>query len=92
MEVPLPPADRAMLETLSEIAGPEGEIEAARLMVPVNPLKLLNVIVEEPEEPAVMAKLLGLAVKAKSGCEVTMTETVTVLNTPVRLLPIARTE
>ena len=92
MEVPLPPADRAMLETLSETAGPEGEIEAARLMVPVNPLKLLNVIVEEPEEPAVMAKLLGLAVKAKSGCEVTMTETVTVLNTPVRLLPIARTE
>ncbi len=92
MEVPLPPADRAMLETLSEIAGPDGDIEAARLMVPVNPPKLLKVIVEKPEEPAVMAKLLGLAVKAKSGCEVTMTETVTVLNTPVRLLPIARTE
>ncbi len=92
MEVPLPPADRAMLETLSEIAGPEGEIEAARLMVPVNPLKLLNVIVEEPEEPAVMAKLLGLAVKAKSGCEDTMTETVTVLNTPVTLLPTTKTE
>ena len=92
MEVPLPPADRAMLETLSEIAGPEGEMEAARLMVPVNPPRLLKVIVEKPEEPAVMAKLLGLAVKAKSGCEVTMTETVTVLNTPVRLLPIARTE
>jgi len=81
-----------MLETLSEIAGPDGDIEAARLMVPVNPPKLLKVIVEKPEEPAVMAKLLGLAVKAKSGCEVTMTETVTVLNTPVRLLPIARTE
>ena len=92
MEVPLPPADTAMLETLSEIAGPDGDIEAARLMVPVNPPKLLKVIVEKPEEPAVMAKLLGLAVKAKSGCEVTMTETVTVLNTPVRLLPIARTE
>ena len=92
MEVPLPPADRVMLETLSETAGPEGDIEAARLMVPVNPPKLLKVIVEKPEEPAVMAKLLGLAVKAKSGCEVTMTETVTVLNTPVRLLPIARTE
>jgi len=92
VEVPLPPADRAMLETLSEIAGPEGEMEAARLMVPVNPPRLLKVIVEKPEEPAVMAKLLGLAVKAKSGCEVTMTETVTVLNTPVRLLPIARTE
>ncbi len=81
-----------MLETLSEIAGPEGEIEAARLMVPVNPLKLLNVIVEEPEEPAVMAKLPGLAVKAKSGCEDTMTETVTVLNTPVTLLPTTKTE
>ena len=92
MEVPLPPADRAMLETLSEIAGPEGEMEAARLMVPVNPPRLLKVIVEKPEEPAVMAKLLGLAVKAKSGCEVTMTETVTVLNTPVTLLPITRTE
>ncbi len=81
-----------MLETLSEIAGPDGDIEAARLMVPVNPPKLLKVIVEKPEEPAVMARLLGLAVKAKSGCEDTMTETVTVLNTPVTLLPITRTE
>jgi len=39
-----------------------------------------------------MAKLLGLAVKAKSGCEDTMTETVTVLNTPVTLLPTTKTE
>ena len=92
MEVPLPPADRVILETLSEIAGPKEDIEAARPMVPANPPKLLKVIVEKPEEPAVMAKLLGLAVKAKSGCEVTMTETVTVLNTPVTLLPITRTE
>jgi len=81
-----------MLETLSETAGPEGDIEAARLMVPVNPPKLLKVMVEEPEEPAVMARLLGLAVKAKSGCEDTMTETVTVLNTPVTLLPTTKTE
>jgi len=92
VEVPLPPADRVLLETLSETAGPEGDIEAARLMVPVNPPKLLKVMVEEPEEPAVMARLLGLAVKAKSGCEDTMTETVTVLNTPVTLLPTTKIE
>ncbi len=56
-----------MIEALSEIAGPEGDIEAARLMVPVNPFTLLSVSVEAPEEPAVMAKLLGFADIIKSG-------------------------
>jgi len=79
VDVPLPPVDRVTLETLSEIAGPEGDIEAAKLMVPLNPFKLLSVIVEEPEEPAVMVKLLGLAVRIKSGWEEGLTVTVIVI-------------
>jgi hypothetical protein len=79
VEVPLPPRDRVTLETLSEIAGPEGDIEAARLMVPLNPFKLLSVIVEEPEEPAVMVKLLGPAVMTKSGWGEGLTVTVRVI-------------
>ena len=67
MEVPLPPADSVTLGPLSEMTGPEGEIEAPRLMVPVNPFTLLSVSVEAPDEPAVMAKLLGFADIMKSG-------------------------
>ena len=66
-----------MLEALSEIAGPEGDMEAARLMVPVNPFKPLRVIVEAPEEPAVMVRLLGLAFMMKSGRGEGLTVTVT---------------
>jgi hypothetical protein len=77
VEVPLPPAARVMLGALSEIVGPGGDTEAARLMVPLNPFKLLRVIVEAPEEPAVMVRLLGLTVKAKSGCGEGLTVTVT---------------
>lgn len=76
MVVPLPPAGRVMLEELSEIAGPEGDIEAARLIAPVNPFKLVTVIVEAPEEPAVMLKPLGLLVIAKLGWGEGLTVTV----------------
>ncbi len=77
LEVPLPPADRVMLGALSEIAGPEGDIEAARLTVPANPFTLVSVSVDTPEEPVVIDKLLGLAVIAKSGCGEGLTITVT---------------
>jgi hypothetical protein len=76
--VPLPPADRLTLEALSESVGPEGDIEVARLMVPVNPLRLVRAIVEVAEEPAWRVKLLGLEVMAKSGCGGGFTVTVTV--------------
>lgn len=56
-----------MLEALNETAGPVGDIEAARLMLPVNPFKLITASVELPEEPAGIVKLLGLTVIAKSG-------------------------
>jgi len=65
-KAPLCPADNVMLEALREIAGPDGEIEAARFMVPANPFTLLKVTVEAADEPTVMVRLLGLADTVKS--------------------------
>jgi hypothetical protein len=76
-DVPAPPPDRVMLGKLSDILGPEGEIEAAKLMVPLNPFRLISVIVEAPEDPAGMVRLLRLAVMAKSGCGEGLTVTAT---------------
>ena len=79
-DVPAPPPDRVMLGKLSDILGPDGAIEAAKLMVPLNPFKLISVIVEALEEPAGIVRLLKLAVMAKSGCGegLTVTATLTV--------------
>ena len=55
------------LEALIEAVGPEGDTEAARLIVPANPFRLTRVIVEVPVEPAGRVRLLGLEVTAKSG-------------------------
>jgi len=92
VEVPLPPAERAILVVLSEIAGPAGDIEAARLIVPLNPFRLTRAIVELPEEPAGRVMLVGLTVMAKSGFGGELTITVRVAgwdNDP--LVPIATT-
>ncbi len=67
MEVPLPPADSVTLGPLSEMAGPEGEIEAPRLMVPEKPAMLVTVSVDVAEEPAVIVILIGFADITKSG-------------------------
>jgi len=67
---------------------PTGEDESVRLTVPVNPLRLVKVAVEVAEEPCTMLRLLGLAVREKSGSgtPLTLTEIVNVWN-DVPLIP-----
>jgi hypothetical protein len=68
IEVPVPPAVSVMLAALSEKVGPllrTGERVAVRLAVPENPLRLVSVIVDVPEEPFAMDRLVGLAAMLK---------------------------
>lgn len=80
VDVPTPPADRVTLEALREVVGPEGDMTADKLMVPLNPFKLERMIVELLEVPAGMIKLVGLENAPKSpprgGLTVTVTMTV----------------
>src|SRR5260370_10206703 len=57
------------LETLKVRVGPVGLTAAVRATVPAKLLTLVIVMVDEAEEPALMLRLLGLAVIAKSGAE-----------------------
>ena len=47
--------------------GPAGVTVAYKSTVPVKLLKLVTVTVDVPEEPAVTVRLLGLALRPKSG-------------------------
>jgi hypothetical protein len=47
--------------------GPDGEETADRLIVPVNPPRLVSVIVEVVEDPGVVDMDAGFAVTLKSG-------------------------
>jgi len=47
--------------------GQRGGGDVERDTVPLKPLRLVSVIVEVPEEPAMMVRLEGVAVIAKSG-------------------------
>jgi hypothetical protein len=49
--VPVPPAERVTEPEPSEAVALDVDIVGARLMVPVNPDRLVRVIVEVPEEP-----------------------------------------
>ncbi len=51
VELPTPLAARVTVEGLMLARGPEGEIWVDRLIVPVNPLRVLRPIVDEPDEP-----------------------------------------
>ena len=44
-------AGKGILVELKEIAGPLGETAAVSMTVPVNPLRLANVIVADVDEP-----------------------------------------
>jgi hypothetical protein len=61
VEVPVPPEERMIDAWLNEAEGPLGETEAAMLTLPVNPPRLVRVIVDVPEAPGVNARPLGLA-------------------------------
>jgi len=75
VEVPEPPEESVTLEVLSDaVRLPDDEV-AVRVIVPVNPPRLVMPMVELPVVPTSMFTLDGLAVKEKSG---TFTVTVAV--------------
>jgi hypothetical protein len=77
VELPAPLEARAIVAGLRFALGPEGETEADRLMVPEYPLKLDRLMVEVPDLPWTMVRVVGLAPMEKSGDGgfVTVTET-----------------
>ncbi len=72
-----PPTERVRLDELRVAPGPP-EVLDPRITVPANPLTLLIVIVEVPEEPAGMVIEFGPAEMSKFGAAVTVTSTVAV--------------
>ncbi len=52
---------------LSVAEGPLGETVAVRLTLPEKPLRLVRVIVEFPDDPCTMLKVVGLEAMLKSG-------------------------
>ena len=75
VEVPEPPEESVTLEVLSDaVRLPDDEV-AVRVIVPVNPPRLVMLMVELPAVPTSMLTVDGLAVKEKSG---TFTVTVAV--------------
>jgi len=77
VEDPLPPLERLTLVGLSDAVNPEGETEAARLMVPAKLLRLASDIVDVLEEPAWKLRLEGLLEMLKSGGTTTLAVTTT---------------
>lgn len=68
VEVAVPPEGKVTFVGLKNTDGPTLEIEAVKLMLPVNPFMLLRLIVEVPEDPRITVRLVGLAFNVKSGC------------------------
>jgi len=81
VEVPVPFAERLTADGLSDAVGLSRDIDpvvaAVRVRFPENPLRLVSRIVDVPEEPSGMLRLLGLAETAKSGGDVTLSPTFT---------------
>jgi hypothetical protein len=65
--VPVPPAVRETPVELSERVSPLGELVADRATVPAKLLRLVRVIVEVEEDPALMLSEDGFAEMLKSG-------------------------
>lgn len=51
VDVAVPPAGKFTLDGLNETVRPAGEAASVRVIVPVNPLKLVRVIVDAPKLP-----------------------------------------
>ena len=52
MVIAVPPDERVTLLVLRFVVGPDGVMAEMRLIVPVNPLMLVKVTVDVPDEPA----------------------------------------
>lgn len=61
------PEASVTLVGLSESPGPDGDIVAAKFTVPAKLLTLVMLTVQVADPPAVIVKLVGFAVSAKSG-------------------------
>ena len=66
VDMPELPEVRATLVGLAEAVRPEGETEVVSATLPANPPRLLSVIVEAPDWPARIVKLVELDDIAKS--------------------------
>jgi hypothetical protein len=62
-----PFAGNAKPVELKETVGPLGEIAAVRAIVPVKPLRLVNVRVAGPDDPWAKVSMVGFDVAVKSG-------------------------
>ena len=80
VDVASPLPKNTMLGGLSENVGPPGEAVPVRFTVPVKSLKLVTVIVDEPDEPGVRASAAGLGDMPKSGPATTVTVVVCMRN------------
>jgi len=76
IDVAEPPEVRVSVELLRVVLGPEGEIDVERLIVPLNPLRLVIVMVELSVEDRERVKDDGSAEMEKSGFTATETDTV----------------
>ncbi len=61
------PVDNVTAGGFSVVEGPLGVTVAARLTLPEKPLRLARVIVEFPDDPCTMLKVVGLEDMLKSG-------------------------
>ena len=67
VELAVLPEGRVTLVGVRLVVKPAGEPEATKLIMPENPLTLVRLMLEKPEEPALMLRLFGIATIAKSG-------------------------
>ena len=72
VEAPEAPGDSVTVRGLNDDPGPEGERLAVRVTVPENPFKLVKVIVDEFEAPAIIFSVAWLEETVKPGGGVTI--------------------
>jgi hypothetical protein len=70
VELPTPFEASVTVPGLRFVDGPRGETDAERVTVPENPLRLVKVIIDVPEEPWTMVTEFGFADTLKSGAAV----------------------
>src|SRR6266516_4824721 len=76
IDVAEPPEVSVIVELLRVVLGPEGEIDVERLIVPLNPFRLVTVMVELSVEDRERERDDGSAEMEKSGFTATETDTV----------------
>lgn len=76
VDVPVPPEGKVTFAGLKNTDGPKLETEAVKITLPVNPFRLLRLIVELLDDPRITVRLVGLAFRLKSGCGNGLTVTI----------------